>query len=41
MDEDEFRNCHYDYTDEYYDCLDYMEYEECTYYYEDLDLESD
>lgn len=29
--------CHYDYDDEYHDCLDYMECEECPYYYEDLD----
>ena len=24
-------------TDEYHDCLDYMECEECQYYYEDID----
>ena len=24
-------------TDEYHDCLDYMECEECPYYYADLD----
>lgn len=29
--------CHYDYEDEYHDCLDYMGCEECPYYYEDLD----
>ena len=29
-----------DYTDEYHDCLDYMECEECPYYYADLDQES-
>ena len=37
MDEDELRYCHHDDTDEYHDCLDYMECEECPYYYEDLD----
>ena len=39
MDEDEFYYyyCHYDYTDEYHDCLDYMECEECPYYYYDID----
>ena len=37
MDEDDFCYCHNDDTDEYHDCLDYMECEECTYYYEDLD----
>ena len=37
MDEGEFRYCHYDDTDEEHDCLDYMECEECPYYYEDLD----
>ena len=31
--------CHYDYEDEYHDCLDYMECEECPYYYADLDQE--
>ena len=41
MDEDELRYCHNDDTDEYHDCLDYMECEECPYYYADLDLESD
>ena len=43
MDEDELRYCHHDDTDEYHDCLDYidMECEECPYYYADLDLESD
>ena len=39
MDEDELRYCHHDDTDEYHDCLDYMECEECPYYYEDLDQE--
>ena len=29
--------CHYDYKDKEHDCLDYMECEECPYYYEDLD----
>ena len=29
--------CHYDYEGEEHDCLDYMECEECPYYYEDLD----
>ena len=41
MDEDELRYCHHDDTDEYNDCLDYMECEECPYYYSDLDQESD
>ena len=41
MDEDELRYCHHDDTDEYHGCLDYMECEECPYYYADLDLESD
>ena len=40
MDEDEVCTCHHDDTDEYHDCLDYMECEECPYYYADLeDLE--
>ena len=29
--------CHYDYEDEQHDCLDYIECEECPYYYADLD----
>ena len=29
--------CHYDYEDENHDCLDYIECEECPYYYADLD----
>ena len=37
MDEEDFCYCHYDYEDEEHDCLDYMECEECPYYYEDLD----
>ena len=39
MDEDELRYCHHDDTDEYHDCLEYidMECEECPYYYADLD----
>ena len=41
MDEDELRYCHHDDTDEYHSCLDYMECEECPYYYADLDQESD
>ena len=41
MGEDELRYCHHDDTDEYHDCLDYMECEECPYYYADLDQESD
>ena len=41
MDEEDFCYCHYDYDDEEHDCLDYMECEECPYYYEDLDQESD
>ena len=36
MDED-FCYCHNDYEDDEHDCLDYMECEECPYYYEDLD----
>ena len=41
MDEEDFCYCHNDDTDEYHDCLDYMECEECPYYYADLDQESD
>ena len=41
MDEDDFCYCHNDDTDEYHSCLDYMECEECPYYYADLDYESD
>ena len=41
MDEDELRYCHHDDTDEYHNCLDYMECEACPYYYADLDQESD
>ena len=41
MYEDEFRYCHHDDADEYHDCLDYMECEECPYYYADLDQERD
>ena len=37
MYEDEFCYCHNDDTDEYHDCLDYMECEECPYYYADDD----
>ena len=38
MNEEEFRYCHKaEHTDEYHDCLDYMECEECPYYYADLD----
>ena len=37
MGEEEYRYCHSDGTDEYHDCLDYMECEECPYYYADLD----
>ena len=29
--------CHYDDDDEEHDCLDYMECEECPYYYTDID----
>ena len=32
-----FDYCHNDYGDEQHDCLDYMECEECPYYYADLD----
>ena len=42
MDEEDFCYCHYhNDTYEYFDCLDYMECEECPYYYADLDQESD
>ena len=37
MDEEDFCYCYYDYEDEYHDCLDYMECEECSYYYQDLE----
>ena len=37
MDEDESRYCHNDDTDEYHDCLDYIDCEGCPYYYADLD----
>ena len=37
MNEEDFFYCHNDDTDEYHDCLDYMECEECPYYYADLD----
>ena len=37
MDDDEFCYCHNDDTDEYHDCLDYMECEECPYYYSDIE----
>ena len=38
MDEEEYCYCHYhDDTYEYFDCLDYMECEECPYYYADED----
>ena len=34
----DFSYCHKDeYEDDEHDCLDYMECEECPYYYEDLD----
>ena len=37
MDKEEFCYCycHYDDEDENHDCLDYMECEECPYYYAD------
>ena len=41
MDEEYFLYCHNDDTDEQHDCLDYMDCEECPYYYADLDQESD
>ena len=41
MNDEDFCYCHHDDTDEYHDCLDYMECEECPYYYADLDQESD
>lgn len=31
--------CHYDYENEEHDCLDYMECEECPYYYADIEDE--
>lgn len=41
--EDEFLYCycHFDFEedDDNHDCLDYMECEECPYYYEDIDDE--
>ena len=37
MYEEDFCYCHHDDTDEYHDCLDYMECEECPYYYAYLD----
>ena len=37
MDEEELCYCHHDDTDECHSCLDYMECEECPYYYADLD----
>ena len=37
MENEEFCYCHNDYMDDYHDCLDYMECEECPYYYADLD----
>ena len=38
MDEEEFCYCHYhNDTYEYFDCLDYMDCEECPYYYADED----
>ena len=40
MDEEDYCYCHNDNSDEEHDCLDYMECEECPYYYADLeDLE--
>ena len=39
MDEEDYCYCHYhDDTYEYFDCLDYMECEECPYYYADKDV---
>ena len=40
--EEEYCYCHFDFdcvADDTHDCLDYMECEECPYYYADLDLE--
>ena len=37
MNEEGYRYCHSNGTDEYHDCLDYMECEECPYYYADED----
>ena len=40
MDEEDFCYCHYwhyDDIDEHHDCLDYIECEECPYYYADLE----
>ena len=42
MDEEEYRYCHKDeHIDEYHDCLDYMECEECPYYYANEDQDGD
>ena len=41
MDEEDFCYCHNYDADEYHDCLDYMECEECPYYYADLDQDGD
>ena len=35
---DEYRYCHYgEWLDEYHDCLDYMECEDCPFYHADDD----
>ena len=34
---EEYRYCHIDDTDEWHDCMDYMECEECPYCYADED----
>lgn len=37
MEDDEYKYCHNDGTeDEQHDCLDYMECEECPYYFADM-----
>ena len=37
MDEEDLCYCHNDGSDEEHGCLDYMECEQCPYYYADLD----
>lgn len=42
MDELDYSYCHIDeYADDDFSCLDYMECEECPYYYEDDEWESE
>ena len=35
LEDEEFCYCHYNSEDEQHDCLDYMECDECPYYYAD------